>query len=315
MKSEFHFDKPPPITTSVSLSAAPASALSRRSAPINTPITAATIDHLADAIAELDRTPTRFQPTSMTLRTKPHMAPLHHTEQLKSINMHYERSFLLMDGNEELHVQSADLFCKRLGCAADAKLKVVTIFGNTGDGKSHTMNNAFFGGEEIFRTSAEQDSCTLGVWAAHQPEMGVICLDTEGLLGDTPKPSTRMRMLLKVLAISDIIIYRTRSERLHSDMFEFLGMASKAFHTHFSTALQSMGLPGPAQSLGPAVLIFHETRNTKIIEASKFINFCRQQIIILWFCFFSAHEKSPEDILRDRFGQMKIELESFSSLR
>lgn len=31
--------------------------------------------------------------------------------------------------------------------------------------------------------------------------------------------------------------------------------------------------------------------------------------------FFSAHEKSPEDILRDRFAQMKIELESFSSLR
>lgn len=191
------------------------------------------------------------------------------SDELRSINMHYEKSFLLMDGNEELHIPTADLFCRKLGCAPDTKLKVVAIFGNTGDGKSHTMNQTFFGGEEIFRTSSAQDSCTLGVWAALQSELGVLCLDTEGLLGDTPNESQRMRMLLKVLAISDVIVYRTRSERLHSDMFSFLGTASKAFHRHFATALQSLGLPGPPQSLGPAVIIFHETRNTKIVEASK----------------------------------------------
>lgn len=185
----------------------------------------------------------------------------------------YEPSFLLLDGNEELRIPTSEYFYRRLGAAADTKLKVISIFGNTGDGKSHTMNHVFFGGEEMFRTSPEQDSCTLGVWAAHQPDMGVICLDTEGLLGDTPNENQRMRMLLKVLAISDIVIYRTRSERLHSDLFTFLGTASKAFHKHFSVALQSMGLPGPPQAMGPAVLIFHETRNTKIIEASKICSF------------------------------------------
>lgn len=193
----------------------------------------------------------------------------HAQDSLKSINIHYEKSFLLIDGNEELHVPSAEIFCKRL-CTNDTKIKVISIFGNTGDGKSHTMNNVFFNGDEIFRTSAAQDSCTLGVWAAYQPEMGILCLDTEGLLGATTNENQRMRMLLKVLAISDIVIYRTRSERLHSDMFTFLGTASKAFHKHFSNALQALGLPGPPQALGPAVIIFHETRNTQVIESSKF---------------------------------------------
>lgn len=199
---------------------------------------------------------------------------LHHTaDDLNSINMHYEKSFLLMDGKEQLCVPTAEIFCKQLGCKPDAKIKVVSIFGNTGDGKSHTMNHLFFEGatEEVFRTSESQDSCTLGVWAAFQPSTGVLCLDTEGLLGITENESRRMRMLLKLLAISDIVIYRTRSERLHSDMFTFLGTASQAFCKFFSSALQSFELPGSPQALGPAVIIFHETRNTKVIEASEWI--------------------------------------------
>lgn len=130
------------------------------------------------------------------------------------------------------------------------------------------MNHTFFDGEEIFRTSAAQDSCTLGVWSAYQPSLGVLCLDTEGLLGATINENQRMRLLLKVLAISDIAIFRTRAERLHSDLFTFLGTASKAFHKHFAGALQSLGL-GPPTSLGPAIIIFHETRNTQTIRSSK----------------------------------------------
>lgn len=198
---------------------------------------------------------------------------LHHTDDLKSINIHYEKSFLLLDGCEELRVNTPEIFAKRLGCTLDAKMKVISIFGNTGDGKSHTMNNIFFEGAEIFRTSAAQDSCTLGVWSAYQPTLGVLCLDTEGLLGATNNSDQRMRLLLKVLAISDIAIYRTRSERLHRDLFTFLGTASKAFYKHFSGALQSLGLPGPPTSLGPAVFVFHETLNTQTIKSSEFISF------------------------------------------
>lgn len=201
----------------------------------------------------------------------PHMKKerLNHTQDdLKSINIHYEKSFLLLDGREELRVNTSEIFAKRLGCSLDTKMKVISIFGNTGDGKSHTMNHTFFDGEDIFRTSAAQDSCTLGVWAAYQPSLGVLCLDTEGLLGATINENQRMRLLLKVLAISDIAIFRTRAERLHSDLFTFLGTASKAFHKHFAGALQSLGL-GPPTSLGPAILIFHETRNTQTIKSSK----------------------------------------------
>lgn len=205
-------------------------------------------------------------PASLANRKSNHLS---HSEELRSINIHYEKSFLLLDGHEELRVSTPELFAKRLGCPIDTKMKVVSIFGNTGDGKSHTMNHIFFGGEEIFCTSAAQDSCTLGVWAAFQPTQGILCLDTEGLLGATTNENQRMRLLLKVLAISDIAIFRTRSERLHSDMFTFLGTASKAFYKHFSSALHSLGLPGPPTSLGPAVIVFHETRNTKIINSSK----------------------------------------------
>lgn len=110
-----------------------------------------------------------------------------------------DRSFLLMDANEKLHIPTPELFCKKLKCSQTAKTKVVTIFGNTGDGKSHTMNHAFFQGEEVFRTSVEQNSCTVGVYAAMQPKLGVLCLDTEGLLSTSSQSDRRMRMLLKVI--------------------------------------------------------------------------------------------------------------------
>ena len=180
-----------------------------------------------------------------------------------------ERSFLLMDEQERICVRSAEQFCKRLSVSPDAKLKVVSIFGNTGDGKSHTMNHALFGGRDVFKTSSEQASCTMGIWAAYQRQKNVLALDTEGLLGETVNENRQMRMLLKVLAISDIIIYRTRAERLRTDMYKFLGTASKAFTKYFSGALQALDLPGPPQALGPAVIIFHETHNTEVLKEDK----------------------------------------------
>lgn len=94
------------------------------------------------------------------------------------------KSFLLIDGQEYLRVNSAEQFMEKLNCSdRDLEVKVVSIFGNTGDGKSHTLNQTFFKGKEVFETSNDQDSCTLGVWAALDPVLNVICLDTEGLLG------------------------------------------------------------------------------------------------------------------------------------
>ncbi|XP_030381281.1 zinc finger FYVE domain-containing protein 1-like [Scaptodrosophila lebanonensis] len=202
------------------------------------------------------------------------------------------RSFLFMDANENLQIATPELFCKKLTCNSEDKIKVISIFGNTGDGKSHTMNHVFFSGEPVFHTSTDQSSCTIGVYAAMQHDQGVLCLDTEGLLGTTAKSNKRMRMLLKILAISDIVIYRTRAPRLHSDMFEFLGTASKAFCLHFTQALQTMG---NGNTLGPAVIIFHETQHTKPLE--------------------STVAESAEDKLRNNFALLNLETNAFSSLR
>jgi len=208
-------------------------------------------------------------------------------------------SFLLLDGKENLKVSSDEQFLRRLNCDTSIRVKVVSVFGNTGDGKSHTLNHTFFNGVEVFHTSSEQDACTLGVWAAYDPHLRVICLDTEGLLGSTSHENQRTRLLLKVLAVSDIVIYRTRSERLHGDLFTFLGSASRAYTHHFQGALQAVGqrsdLGAPLSALGPAVLIFHETRHTHTIQASS--------------------TESAEDYLRKRFAHSKLEIEAFSSLR
>ena len=73
---------------------------------------------------------------------------------------------------------------------------------------------------QVFATSADQETCTVGVWAAYDPINQVICVDTEGLLGVTSNQNKRTRLLLKVLAVSDVIIYRTCADRLHTDLFQ-----------------------------------------------------------------------------------------------
>lgn len=200
------------------------------------------------------------------------------TPRLMTLNLNEEddneNSFLLLDALERLKVATAQNFLERLLISDHTtKVKVVSIFGNTGDGKSHTLNQTFFNGNEIFKTSQEQNSCTLGVWAAFDSNFKVICLDTEGLLGATTHENQRTRLLLKVLAVSDVVIYRTKSERLHRDLFTFLGSASKAYTQHFQSALQMIGQKGDFGSslsvLGPAVIIFHETRNTRTLQSSK----------------------------------------------
>lgn len=126
----------------------------------------------------------------------------------------------------------------KLGCTANTLVKVVSIFGNTGEGKSHTLNYAFYDCEEVFRTSPTQNSCTIGIWCAYDRRRRVITIDTEGLLGLSDNNNRRTRLLLKVLAISDVIIYRTRAERLHNDLFTFLGSASQAYIKHFAKELK-----------------------------------------------------------------------------
>uniref|UniRef100_A0A2D4H665 B box-type domain-containing protein n=1 Tax=Micrurus lemniscatus lemniscatus TaxID=129467 RepID=A0A2D4H665_MICLE len=182
-------------------------------------------------------------------------------------------SFLLVDETEEIQVENEEEFIRKLNCKPEQHVKVVSIFGNTGDGKSHTLNHTFFYGREVFKTSPAQESCTVGVWAAYDPVHKMVVIDTEGLLGAMENLSQRTRLLLKVLAISDLIIYRTHADRLHNDLFKFLGDASEAYLKHFTKELKATtarcGLDVPLSTLGPGVIIFHETVYTQLLGAGE----------------------------------------------
>lgn len=76
--------------------------------------------------------------------------------------------------------EDADVLAWHLGCPADRTVKLIAIVGNTGDGKSHTLNQAFCGGADVFVTSPSQATCTIGIWAAYLPKEGYLLIDTEG---------------------------------------------------------------------------------------------------------------------------------------
>ena len=150
------------------------------------------------------------------------------SNELQSLSLVADRennrlSFLLVDGEDNIAISDYEEFCRKLGCEPDLKTKVVSIVGNAGDGKSYALNKIFFPSEdsdveeEAFSTSASSEgSCTLGVWAAFEPRTQTLVLDTEGMLGvnsvgtELPNENRRTRQLLKVLAISDVVIYKTR---------------------------------------------------------------------------------------------------------
>lgn len=242
--------------------------------------------------------------------TKPPQSSPQIEEQLDSLMLEGEdsdyglKSLLLLDEGENLKILSENAFLKALNIEPGKKVKVVSIFGNTGEGKSYTLNQVFFDGEEIFKTSSSQVSCTLGVWAKYDPNLNVVCLDTEGLLGISKKENQRTRLLLKVLAVSDIIIYRTRASRLQRDMYSFLGGASKAYKDHFNAALQKALSKTDSDKinagLGPGVIIFHETHLTNTLDDLR---------------DSASVTQSAEDILRSTFADLDLNCDSFSFLK
>lgn len=120
-------------------------------------------------------------------------------------------------------------------------------------------------------------------------------------LGITKKENQRLRLLLKVLAVSDIIIYRTRAERLQKDMYTFLGSASEAYQEHFSAVLKKSLETNQCGSyntgIGPGVIIFHETRYTVTLQES------------------SSSNQTPEDILHHTFAELGLSYDTFSFIK
>lgn len=106
-----------------------------------------------------------------------------HPSQLDSVDLTLSdgcNSVLLINESEELFCNNEKEFVRQLKLPEDKRVKVVAIFGNTGEGKSYTLNQTFFDGERVFKTSPAQNPCNIGVWAKYDPKLNVICLDTEG---------------------------------------------------------------------------------------------------------------------------------------
>jgi hypothetical protein len=184
----------------------------------------------------------------------------------------------------------------------DKLVKCVSIFGNTGDGKSHTLNHTFFNGRGIFRTSNKQETCTMGAWAAYDSLTNSLIFDTEGLLGTTSNENKRIRLLLKVLAVSDVIIYRTRAERLHNDLFKFLSDASIAYLKYFSKELKLTASKlklDTITTLGPCCVIFHETQHTDCLCDEVDAN---------------GHLRTVSHQIADRFHKQDLNFNAFSSI-
>ncbi|CAF4843715.1 unnamed protein product [Rotaria sp. Silwood1] len=190
--------------------------------------------------------------------------------QQNQFNINSSKEFLLFDANEHLTIDDEFEFLNRLKCEKDLHVKCVSIIGNTGDGKSYTLNQIFFNGQEIFHTSSTSNSCTLGIWTAFDENHQIILFDTEGHLGLTENNNRRNRLLFKILCISDIIIYRTRSSTLSNNMFQFLSDVSNVYIKYFQKELEiimkNYQINQSLSTIGPALIIFHETQHTEILK-------------------------------------------------
>ena len=90
-------------------------------------------------------------------------------------------------------------------------------------------------------------------------------------------------------------------------MFYFLGDASKAYLKHFQVELDKMEeqnfkseetltISPSVSSLGPTVVIFHETLHTDIL--------CKVR-----------GGPDPETVIRDRFRALKLDISAFSKIK
>ena len=100
-------------------------------------------------------------------------------------------------------------------------------------------------------------------------------------------------LVFQVLAVSDIVVYRTRAERLHNDMFLFLSSASGAYLKHFTPELRALssrcGLDVPLSSLGPAVIVFQETTHTQLLGHGRGGYYTE-----LHACTLNDHKHTPQ---------------------
>jgi zinc finger FYVE domain-containing protein 1 len=149
----------------------------------------------------------------------------------------------------------------------------------------------------VFLTSSKQQSCTIGVHCAYDVNTKTVLFDTEGLLSVSINEDKRASLLLKVLSISDVIIYKTRAERLHNDLFKFLSDASTSYLKYFSNELRLCSEKlnsNDISALGPSIIIFHETHHTEPLKDER--------------------KKTIQMQINEMFSNLKLPVDAFKSI-
>lgn len=84
-------------------------------------------------------------------------------------------------------------------------------------------------------------------------------------------------------------------------MFYFLGDASKSYNEHFSSELQKVSKEtNGAATLGPTIIIFHETLHTDTLASSA---------------DHRNGSRSAETVIRDRLSSLSQDVSAFSKIR
>ena len=140
------------------------------------------------AIMEASKEESEHRPaSSLSATIQTNFLPDVLSTELQSLNLLADHennglSFLLLDVNDKIGVSDYHELCRKLGCDPSVNAKVVSILGNSGDGKSYALNQTFFQHEnseeeEVFPTSSSSDGrCTFGVWAAFEPRTQTLVL-------------------------------------------------------------------------------------------------------------------------------------------
>lgn len=156
----------------------------------------------------------------------------------------------------------------------------------------------------------------MGVWTALDESERTLVLDTEGRLGLSENDNQRNRLLLKILCISDVVVYRTRASKLSNDMFQFLSDASNAFLKYFRKELENVmrncKADGPMSTMGPTLIIFHETQHTGILKGLFRIR--TEEAMKGIFVDQLQSGKTAVEQLIERFEAMKLSYDAYSSI-
>lgn len=162
-------------------------------------------------------------------------------------------------------------FIDKLGCDRGDTFKLLSVLGSTRDWHSQALNHILFRDQEIIKTSISHSATTAGISCSLSKDHRVLALDAGGLQCSLASENHLTCHLLKVLAVSDIVIYCMKAEHQHKDLPGFLTNATKDYLKHFRQELQfaSQQYGVSLSDLCPTFIVLHETLRPETFEGKN----------------------------------------------